>query len=79
MECVRNKIKDFINDFYTHDFTGIIHNDDSSDESDFEINLDLTEKEDDKEEVEVSAPAADDEVTPQLLHQDTVCIVIDDD
>ena len=68
MECVRNKIKDFINDFYTHDFIGIIHNDDSSDESDFEINLDLTEKEDDKEEV-----------TPQLLHQDTVCIVIDDD
>ena len=41
-------MKDFINDFYTYDFTGIIHNNESSDESDTEINLELTEKEDEK-------------------------------
>ena len=38
-EWVRNKTKDFINDFYTYDFTGIIDNNDSSDESDTEIDL----------------------------------------
>ena len=36
-------MKDFINDF-----TGIIHNDDSSDESEIEIELELGEKENDK-------------------------------
>ena len=41
-------MKDFINDFYKNDFTGIIHNNDTSDESDIEIDLEFTEKEDDK-------------------------------
>ena len=76
-EWVRNKMKDFINDFYTYDFTGIIHNDDSSDDSGTEIDLEPPEKEDDKEEA--SAPVADGEVTSKLLRQDTTCIVIDDD
>ena len=76
-EWVRNKMKDFINDFYTYDFTGIIHNDDSSDDSSIEIDLEPPEKEDDKEEA--SAPVADDEVTSKLLRQDRACIVIDDD
>ena len=70
-EWVRNKMKDFINDFYTM-------NDHSSDESDIEIDLELTEKEDDKEEVEASAPIFDDEMTSILLLQDTTCIVIGD-
>ena len=43
-EWVQNKMKDFINDFYTYDFTGIIQNDGSSDESGTEVNLELTEK-----------------------------------
>ena len=47
-------MKGFINSFHTYDFTGIIHNDASSDESDIEIDLELTEKEGDKEEVETS-------------------------
>ena len=58
-------MKYFSNDFYTYDFTTIIHNNDSSDESDIEIDLELTEKEDDKE-VEASAPVVDDEVTLKL-------------
>ena len=70
-------MKDFINDFYTYDFTGIIQHEDSSDESDTEIDLELTEKEDYKEEVEASAPVVDDKVTSELLLQDTACIVID--
>ena len=78
-ERVRNKVKDFINDFYTYDFTGIIQNDDSSGESDIEIDLELTEKEDDKIEVEASTPVVNNKVTSKLLRQDTVCIVTDDD
>ena len=65
-EWVRNKMN-FINDFYTYDFAGIIHNDSSSDEGDFEIDLELTGKEDDKEEIEASAPVVGDEVTLKLL------------
>ena len=77
-EWVRNKMKDFINDFYPYDFTGIIHNDNSSHEIDTEIDLKLTEKEDDKEEIEASALVVDDKVTSKLLRQDTACIAIDD-
>ena len=76
-EWVQNKMKDFINDFYTYDFTGIIHNDDSSDESDIEIDLERSEKEDDIEEAEASAPVVDDEVTSKLLRHGTACIVTD--
>ena len=72
-------MKGFINDLYTYDFTRIIHNDDSSDKSDIEIDLELTEKEDDEEEMEASAPIVDDELTLKLLRQDTACVVIDDD
>ena len=36
-------------------------------------------KEDDKEEIEASAPVVDDEVTSKLLRHDTACIVIDED
>ena len=78
-EWVRNKVKDFINDLYTNDFAGIIHNDNISNESDIEIDLELNGKEDDKEEVETLAPVVDDEVTIKLLRQDTVCFVTDND
>ena len=70
-------MKDFINDSETYDFTGIIYNNSSSDESDIEIDLELTKKEDDKEEVEPSALVVDNEVTSKK-RQDTACIVIED-
>ena len=41
--------------------------------------LELTEKEDDEEEMEASAPIVDDELTSKLLRQDTAYVVIDDD
>ena len=72
-------MKDFINDFYTYDFTSTIDNDDRSGWIDIEIDLEFTEKEDDEEEVKASAPVVDDEMTWKLLRQDTVCIVIEDD
>ena len=68
-----------MNGFNIYDFTGITHNDDSSDESDIEIDLELTEKYHDKEEVKALAPVVDDEVTLKLLRQDAACIVIDND
>ena len=37
VEWVRDKMKDFIDDFYSYDFTGILHNDESSDDSDIEV------------------------------------------
>ena len=77
-EWVRNKMKDFINDFYLYDFAGIIHNDNSSHETDIEIDLKLTEKEDDKEETEASALVVDDKVTSKLLRKDMACIAIGD-
>ena len=70
-------MKDFIDDFYACNLNGIILNDDSLDENDIEIDLELTE-EDDKKEVGALAPVVDDEVTSKLLRQDTVCIVIGD-
>ena len=72
-------MKDFINDFYTYDFNGIIHNDESPDKSDIEIYLEFTEKEDDKEEIEASAPVADDKGVSKLLSQDTACIAMGND
>ena len=61
-EWVWNKMKVFINIFYAYVFKGIIHNDNSPDESDVEMDLELTEKEDDKEEVQPSAHVNDDKV-----------------
>ena len=62
-EWLLNKMKDFINNFYACEFTGIIHNDNSPDESDSEMDLELNEKEDGKEEVQASAHVNDNKVT----------------
>ena len=40
-EETRDKLKGFIEDFYTYDFTGIIHEEASNDESDFEIDIEI--------------------------------------
>ena len=39
MEWVRDKMKDVIDDFYSYDLTGILHDDENFDDSDTEINL----------------------------------------
>ena len=55
-------MKNFINNFYAYEFTGIIHNDNSPDESDSEMDLELNEKENGKEEVQASAHVNDNKV-----------------
>ena len=85
MEWVRDKMKDFIDDFYSYDFTGILRNDESSDDSDIEIDLesvDVVEDDDDEEEADKMkpvSPVVDKEITNTLIQQEAACIVIDDD
>ena len=84
MEWVRDKMKDFIDDFYSYDFTGILHNDESSDDSDIEIDLesvDLVEDDDEEEadKMKPVSPVVEKEITNTLIQQEAVCIVIGDD
>ena len=71
---VRDKIKDFIDDFYSYDFTGILYNDESSDVSDTELVLesaDLVKDDNDKE--------VDKEITNPLTQQEAACSFIDEE
>ena len=78
-------MKDLINDFYSYYFSGILHNDESSDDSDIEIDLqsvDVVEDDDDEEEADKmkpASPAVDKEIKNTLIQQTAACIVIDDD
>ena len=55
---VRDKIKDFIDDFYSYDFTGILYNDESSDVSDTELVLESADvvKDDNAKDKEITNP-----------------------
>ena len=84
MEWARDKNKDIIQDFYSYDFTGILHNDESSDGSDIEIDLESADvKEDyDEEEADKVKPVSnvvDKEIANTLIQQETTCITTDDD
>ena len=78
-------MKDFIDSFCTYDFTGIHRNDESSDDSDIEIDLesvDVVEDDDDEEEADKMkpvSPVVDKEIRNTLIQQEAACIVIDDD
>ena len=84
VEWVRDKMKDFNDDFYFYDFTGILHNDESSDDRDIEIDLEsvhVVEDDDNEEEADKMKPASpvvDKEITNTLIQQEAACIVIDD-
>ena len=85
LEWVRDKMKDFIDGFYSYDFTGILHNDENSDDSDIEIDSEsvaVVEDDDNKEEADKMkpvSPVVDKEVTNTLIQQKAACIVMDDD
>ena len=84
MEWVRDKMKDFIDDFYSYDFTGILRNDESSDDSDIEIDLesvDIVEdyNEEEADKMKPDSPVVDKEIRNTLIQQEAACIVIDDD
>ena len=77
-------MKDFIDDFYSYHFTGIRHNDESSDDSDIEIDLrkvDVGEDDDNEEEADKMkpvSPVVDKEIINTLIEQEAACIVIAD-
>ena len=78
-------MKDFIDNFYSYDFTGILRNDESSDDSDIEIDLesvDVVEDDDDEEEADKMkpvSPVVDKKMANTLIQQEAACVVIDDD
>ena len=78
-------MKDFTEDFYSYDFTSILHNDESSDDSDIEIDLesaDVVEDDYDEEEVDKMKPVSsvvDKEIINTLIQQEAACIVTDND
>ena len=83
MEWVRDKMKDFIDDFYSYDFTGILRNDESSDDSDIEIDLESVDvvEDDDEEEADKMkpvTPVVDKKIANTLIQHEAACIVIDD-
>ena len=61
MEWVSGKKKDFIDDFCTHDFTGILHNDESSGDSDIEIDLESVDVKEVYDEEEAACIVIDDD------------------
>ena len=67
-------MKDFIDNFYSYDFTGILRNDERSDASDIEIDLESVDVvEDDDEEAEKMkhiSPAVDKEIRDTLIQQE---------
>ena len=84
MEWARDKMKDFIDDFYSFDFTGILHNDESSDDSDILIDLESVDVVEDNDvegadKMKPVSPVADKEITNALIQQEAACIVVDDD
>ena len=81
---VQDKMKDFIDDFHSYDITGILHNDESSDDSDIEIDLESVDvvEDDDDEEADKMKPVSsvvDMEITNTMIRQEAAWIVIDGD
>ena len=75
VEWVRDKMKDFLDDFYSYDFTGILHNDESSDDSDIEIDLESVDVVENDHEEEANkmkpvSPAVDKKITNTWIQQE---------
>ena len=75
-------MKDFIKDFYSYDFTSILYNDESSDDSDIEIDLESVDVEEDDHEQEADkiklvSNVVDREIANTLIQQEVACIVTD--
>ena len=73
-------MKDFIDNFYSYDFTDILHNDESSRDSDIEIDLESVDvAEDDEEEADKTkhvSPVVEKEITNTWIQQEAACIVL---
>ena len=83
VKWVQDKMKDFTDDFYSYDFTGILNNDESSDDGDTEIDLESVDVVDDDDEEKADkmkpvTPVVGKKITNTLTQQEKACIVIDD-
>ena len=78
-------MKDFIDGFYSYDFTVILRNDESSDDSNIDIDLesvDVVEDNDDEEEndkMKPVSPVVDKEIKNTLIQEKAAGIVTDGD
>ena len=73
-------MKDFLVNFYSYDFNGILHNDESSDDIDVRKCY-VVEDDDNEEEADIMkpvSPVVDKKITNTLIQQEAACIVIDD-
>ena len=75
-------MKEFIDDFCSYDFTGILHNNEISNDSDIEIDLesvDVVEHDDEEEadKMKPASPVVDKKMTNTLTQQEAACVVID--
>ena len=68
MLWAQDKMKDLIDDFHSYDISGILHNDESSDDSDIEIDLESVDvvEDDDDEESDKMKPVSP--VVPYKIH-----------
>ena len=68
MLWAQDKMKDLIDDFHSYDISGILHNDESSDDSDIEIDLESVDvmEGDDDEESDKMKPVSP--VVPYKIH-----------
>ena len=80
-EWARHKKKDLIEGFYSYDFTGILHNYESSDiEIDLEsVNVKEYYDEEEADKVKPVGSVVDKEIANTLIQQETTCITTDDD
>ena len=80
-EWARHKKKDLIEGFYSYDFTGILHNDESSDiEIDLQsVNVKEYYDEEEADKVKPVGSVVDKEIANTLIQQETTCITTDDD
>ena len=77
-------MKDFIDDFYSYDFTGIFIMMEATDDSSTEIELEIVDvvEDDDEKEADKMKPVSsvvDKEITNTLIQQEAACIDIDED
>ena len=76
-------MKDFIDDLQSYGFTGILHSDENSDDSDIEIDIESVNvvEDDDEEEADTIkpvSPVVDKKITNTLIQHEAACNVIDD-
>ena len=74
-EWVRDKMKDFTEDLHSYGFTGILHNDESFDDSNIETDLVEDGDEEEADKMKPVRPAFDKPITNTLIQQEAASVV----